>query len=164
MTLLFSEKYAASAPVFAVLMIAFHVMVQINLMGYTLTSAGYPSRSLGINVARTVQTVLGSILLIPIAGFIGPAYARLIAYYTVSPISLSLVRRSGIAVAVMPYLKQVGVLVFCAALAWWMNPLPVSLRGAVLLVFLVLSFALSTVSRADLQLVLPKRIVNRMGI
>jgi O-antigen/teichoic acid export membrane protein len=47
----FSDTYARSAPAFGLLMIALHMTFMVNLMGYTLTSAGHPGRSLGENVA-----------------------------------------------------------------------------------------------------------------
>src|SRR5207248_7146082 len=38
--LLYTAKYASSAPVFALLMIALHMTVLVSVLGYTLTAAG----------------------------------------------------------------------------------------------------------------------------
>lgn len=163
-TLLFSEKYAASSVVFALLMIALHMTVLVNLMGYTLTSAGFPGRSLGANVVRTTLAFLADLVLIPVLGFIGPAYASLIAYYTANPLSVWLLRRSSIGVTVVPYVKQTALLWLCAALFWWTRPAGFTYNAAIIVLFLVLNIALSTVSRDDLRLVLPEAVIKRLGI
>ena len=50
--LLFSSRYAASAPAFSVLMVALHMILVVNLLGYTLTSAGHPQRSLVVRCCQ----------------------------------------------------------------------------------------------------------------
>lgn len=163
-TLLFSEKYAASSAVFAVLMIALHMTLLVNLMGHTLTSAGYPRRSLGASVIRTALTVAADVLLIPSIGFVGPAWANMISYYVTNPVSVSLLRRSGILVTVAPYIKQTVLLWFCVALFWWAQPTEVLSRLAIIVLFLVLNIGLSTISAGDLKLVLPDAVTKRLGM
>lgn len=162
--LLFSEKYAASSAVFAVLMIALHMTLLVNLMGYALTSAGYPERSLGASVIRTALTVTADVLLIPALGFAGAAWARMIAYYATNPICVWLLRRSGIRTTVAPYLKQTALLWLCVALFWSMRPTAIVYKVAIVVFFFVLNLILCTVSRDDLKLVLPEAITGRLGI
>jgi len=163
-TLLFSEKYAASSLTFALLMIALHMSLMVNLMGYTLTAAGHPGRALGENVTRTTLNLLGDLLLIPIFGFVGPAYAALVSRYTANPVAVWLLRRSDIPVAVVPYAKQTLFLLVCAGLFWWIQPVTFAYRVAILALFVALNVLLSTISRDDLSLILPRGLIRRSGM
>jgi len=163
-TLLFSDRYASSSPVFALLMIALHMTILLTLMGYTLTAAGFPGRSFGGNAMRETLLVLADLVLIPALGLIGPAYAKLIAYYVANPLSVWLLRRSDIRVTVAPYVKQTALLWLGAASFWLIRPTALAPRVAIILLFVALNVALSTISRDDLTLVLPKAVTRRMGI
>jgi len=162
--LLFSEKYAVSSMAFAVLMIVLHMTVLVTLMGYTLTAAGFPGRSLGQNLVRTTLTILADLILIPILGFIGPALASFISYYVANPLGVWLLRRSGIQVAVAHYVKQTALLWLCAALFLWLQPAVFTYKVAIVGLFLALNFALSTVSGDDWKLMLPETVIKRLGL
>lgn len=162
-TLLFSEKYAASSLAFALLMLALHMTLLDNLMGYTLTSAGFPGRALGENLTRTTLNVLGDLALIPVLSFLGPAWATLAAAYGANPVVVWLLRRSDIAVAVGPYVKQTGLLLLCAGLFWWIQPAGFPFKVSILVLFVTLNVALSTITRDDVSLVLPRDLVKRPG-
>jgi O-antigen/teichoic acid export membrane protein len=151
--LLFSAQYAASAPAFAILMVTLQMVLVVNLLGYTLTSAGHPQRSLVVDIIRTGVLVLGSLLLIPLFGFMGAAYARLISSYVGSPVVLRLVRRDHPGLLVLSCLRQTVILLVCAGLGWWAEPLLAKLAVGAL--FFILSTTLGTLSRTDLALVLP---------
>ncbi|MDQ6672945.1 MAG: oligosaccharide flippase family protein [Chloroflexota bacterium] len=151
--LLFSARYAASAPAFAILMLTLHMVLVVNLLGYTLTSAGHPQRSLIVDSIRTGVLVLGSLLLIPLFGFMGAAYARLISSYVGSPVVVRLVRRDYPGMVIPQCLRQTAVLLFCAGLGWWADALVGKLAVGAL--FLILSATLGSLSSADLALVLP---------
>jgi O-antigen/teichoic acid export membrane protein len=160
--LLFSEKYAGSSLAFGVLMIAFHMTFVVNLMGFTLTAAGRPGWTLGENVVRTSITIVGDLLLIPLVGFVGPAFASVLATYSAHPIVVWLLGRSGVRVAVMPYGKQTLLLLVCAGLFWWLPPLGLALQVGLVAAFALLNLLLSTVERDDFRLMLPDRVVRRM--
>jgi len=161
--LVFSEKYAVSSPAFALLMITFHVSFVLSIMGYTLTAAGYPGRSLGENLFRTTVTIIGDLVLIPIYGFMGPVFASLIAAYAANPLAIRLLRRSGITVTLAPYVKQITLLLLGAALYWWIQPAGFVYRVAILIVFVGLNIVLATITRDDLDLVLPQIVSKRLG-
>jgi O-antigen/teichoic acid export membrane protein len=151
--LLFSSRYAASAPAFAVLMVTLHMVLVVNLFGYTLTSAGHPQRSLTVDIVRTGVLVCGSLALIPPFGFMGAAYARLVSSYVGSPVVVRLLRRDGPRVSVEPCLMQTGLLLVCAILAHWAEPLVLKLLLAIL--FVLSNAALRTVTSTDVGLLLP---------
>jgi O-antigen/teichoic acid export membrane protein len=160
-TLLFSERYAAASVAFALLMIGLQMSFIVNLMGYTMTAAGYPGRSLGQDAVRATINVLGDLLLIPIFGLLGPAFASLAAGYTANPVGVWLLRRSGVPVAVAPYAKQTLLLLLFSALFWLIQPSPFVAKIGIVLAFIVCSALLSTVGRQDLTLLLPIKLKSR---
>jgi O-antigen/teichoic acid export membrane protein len=160
-TLLFSEKYADSASAFGVLMLALHMGLLVNIMGYTLTAIGHPQRSLAENTVRTVLSVLGNLLLIPPFGFLGSAIVKFIAYHTSNPFSLWLLKRSEISVKITPYVTQSILLLLSAAFYWWVRPELITYKLAIILGFLILNMLLSTISLEDLGLVIPKFRIHR---
>jgi O-antigen/teichoic acid export membrane protein len=155
-TLLFSEKYADSASAFGVLVLALHMGMLVNIMGYTLTALGYPQRSLAENTMRTVLSILGNLLMIPPFGFVGSAIVKFIAYHTSNPFSLWLLKRSEISVKTTPYITQTIFLLLSAAFYWWVRPELILEKLAIILAFLLLNILLSTISLEDLGLVIPK--------
>ncbi len=161
-TLLFSEKYAASSTAFALLMLAFHMTFLVNLTGYTLTAAGFPRRSLIQDATNVVFGVVGDLLLIPRLGFVGAALANMISSYAANPVSIWLLRRSGIRLTVSHYAKQVVLLWLCAALFWWTRPGELLYQLAIIALFLVLNVALATISVEDLKLMLPDAVTRRL--
>jgi O-antigen/teichoic acid export membrane protein len=163
-TLLFSQKYADASLAFALFMLSLHMTCLVNLMGYMLTATGKPGRSLIADSIRTTVHGAGDLLLIPRFSYVGTAYAAIAAAYIANPIAVWFLRRSGIRTEVLPYAKQTGLLLTCAALFWAVHPSALAFRMAIVLLFVVLNVALSTISRDDLSLVLPDRLSKRPRI
>lgn len=153
--ILFSAKYDVSSSVFSLLMIGLQMNVLVTLMGYTLTSAGYPGRSLATNALREALIVVADLLLIPLFGLVGPAYGKLIAYYFANPISVWMLRRSHIRVSMAPYIKQTLLLWVIVILFWWLRPQGYLIKTIIIIVFFALNISLSTISRDDVALILP---------
>jgi O-antigen/teichoic acid export membrane protein len=162
-TLLFSHKYAASAPIFAILMLAFHVAFMLNLMGYTMTAAGQPGRSLWANLARVGLNVAGDLALIPYFGAVGAACAGLASAYIANPIAIWLTRKSGTIIEVASYSKQAVLLLLAGGVMLWSQPMHILYRAGILLLFVLLNVILGTVSVDDLNLVLPEAITGRIN-
>jgi O-antigen/teichoic acid export membrane protein len=161
--MLFSAKYETSSMVFSLLMIGLQMNVLVTLMGYTLTSAGYPGRSLAANAIRETLIVVAALILIPIWGLIGPAFGKLFAYYVANPISIWMLRRSHIRVVSAPYIKQTVLLWLGAILFWWLQPQGFVIKAMMVLIFIVMNVALSTIAREDLALILPNALSKRLG-
>lgn len=153
--ILFSAKYDFSSSVFSLLMIGLQMNVLVTLMGYTLTSAGYPGRSLATNALREALIVVADLLLIPLLGLIGPACGKLIAYYFANPLSVWMLRRSHIRVMMAPYMKQTALLWAGVILFWWLKPQGGGIPMLIIIAFFVLNISFSTISRDDVTLVLP---------
>ena len=161
--MLFSAKYETSSMIFSLLMIGLQMNVLVTLMGYTLTSAGYPGRSLAANAIRETLIVVAALILIPIWGLIGPAFGKLAAYYVANPLSIWMLRRSRIQVVSAPYIKQTALLWIGAILFWLLQPQGFLLKAMMILIFITVNVALSTISRQDLALVLPNALSRRLG-
>lgn len=163
-TILFSDKYTESGPVFAVLMIALHMNVLITIMGYSLTAAGYPGRSLGANAVREAFMFVTNLLLIPVVGFIGPGYAKVLAFYIANPISIWLLKRSNFNVNMTSFIKQTLLLLFSTALFWIFQPEAIILKIVIIVLFIILNISLSTLNRDDLSIVLPVFVKKKLGM
>ena len=163
MTLLFSHKYAASALVFGILMLAFHVAFMINLMGYTMTAAGYPGRSLWANLVRIGLNVAGDLALIPYFAAVGAACAGLVSAYIANPVAIWLTRKSGTVIEVASYSKQAILLLAAGGTVLWFQPLHLLYKAGIIGLFVLLNIILATVSVDDLNLVLPEAMTGRIS-
>jgi O-antigen/teichoic acid export membrane protein len=151
---IFSSRYAVSAPAFAVLMVALHMVLVVNLMGYTLTSAGHPRRSLVVDVIRTSVVLGASLALVAPFGFLGAACARLLSSYSGAPVVVWLLRRD-LPVDAGGLLKSTCILLVCAPLAALTQPAGALVRIAVAIVFLALNVGAGAIRLDDLRLLVP---------
>jgi O-antigen/teichoic acid export membrane protein len=162
-TILFSEKYANSSMAFALLMLAFHMTLLVNLTGYTLTAAGFPKRSLVQDTTNVVFGVIGDLLLIPKLGYTGAALANMISSYAANPVAVWLLWQSNLRLRIKGFAKQIALLWFCVALFWFIQPTGFIYKIGIILVFIVLNCAFSTISVEDLNLVLPDILIKRLS-
>jgi O-antigen/teichoic acid export membrane protein len=151
-TLTFGATYSADAPIFALLMLALHMSLLVNVLGYTLTAAGRSGRSLGVDLVRAVVSAGADVALIPGFGALGSAYATLLSSYASGPVAAWLVRRSALTAAVAPHVKQSLILLLCAGLVWWAYPSGLAHKLAILVLFFVLSALSATITRDDLAI------------
>ena len=159
--LLFSDKYLISVPGFGLLMLAFHLMLTVNLLGYTLTAAKQAVKSLIANVLLTATQIITDWLLIPLLDFVGPAVAGNLSAVLNLPVNLLMLRRIGVRVAVSPLVKQTTLLLAFGGLSWWLQPQSLILKGGILLIYVAASILLDTISIEDLSLVVPEKILRR---
>jgi hypothetical protein len=68
---------------------------------------------------------------------------------------VSLLKRDGPAMRVAPCFKQTGVLLVCAALAWWTQAGGLPAKLGVAVAFVALCAALGTITLADLSFLVP---------
>jgi O-antigen/teichoic acid export membrane protein len=59
-------------------MLNFQFRSTANILGYSILSAGYPAVSMRVNAVSSIISIAGSLLMIPIWGFIGSVYALLL--------------------------------------------------------------------------------------
>jgi O-antigen/teichoic acid export membrane protein len=153
--IIFSSRYAASAPAFAIMMIGLHMVLVVNLMGYTLTSAGHPRRSLVVDVIRTGVVLGASLSLVPTFSFLGAAYARLVSSYSGAPAVVWLLRGGGPSVQSGVLFRSTAILLVCSALAALTQAAGPIAKVGVAIVFVVLSARLGVLSVDDIRLFIP---------
>lgn len=170
LTLLFSAQYASAALAFSVMMIAFHMMFLVNLLGYTLTSAGYPQLSLIENSVRAGVSLVASIALIPFFNVNGAAASRLLSNYASNPVAIWLLRKKDIPVNVRSFVTQTGLLWIGCAIGWYVPLLDLSLtmsialRLTILALFVVINFMVGTVSLQEINALVPRSIWTKIGL
>jgi len=120
--LLFSETYREAAPAFAVLMFCFLLRAVSNVMGYSLVSAGHSSVPVKINSVSSVVNLGGSILLIPVFGFIGAAYALLLMVVVSTALHSFYLSRAGLPPAFGQVLPPIACALAIAAGVEWITP------------------------------------------
>jgi O-antigen/teichoic acid export membrane protein len=142
-------------------MVAFHLMLTVNLLGYTLTAARQAVKSLAANVLLTITQAITDWLLIPTLNFVGPAVAGNLSALLNMPVNILMLRRIGVQVAVSPLIKQTVLLLAFGGLSWWLEPQSLVIRGGLVLIYIAACILLDTISIEDLSLVVPERILRR---
>jgi O-antigen/teichoic acid export membrane protein len=154
--LLFSERYLESAPAFALLMVTLNIALVGNIMGTTLVAAGHSDKPAKINIIMTVVNISGNLIMIPIFGFMGAVYATLISGAATNPFIVWFLRRIGIKVDILEYLKSWLVFLIFTAFFVIIGIKALMSKCLLLVIFLVVCLALSIIKKKDL-LVLFKR-------
>ena len=78
-TLLFSESYRAAGPVFEILIVSSTLLTIFTTLSAILVGKGHPKIETKMMITLLVFLTVGNVLLIPIFGIIGAAYAFLLA-------------------------------------------------------------------------------------
>jgi O-antigen/teichoic acid export membrane protein len=107
--LLFSEQYLPSAPTLSLLMIALNMELVIYVLGNTLVAAGQSDKPVKCNVVTIVVNILGNVVLIPMLGFVGAAWARIASRYAANPLNIWYLRRMALKVDAWGYIKPIVV-------------------------------------------------------
>lgn len=151
---LFSAEYGKAAMVFSVLMLAVHMELVVYVLGNSLVAFGESDKPVKCNALATLVGLLGAAALIPLAGALGAAIARVVSRYTASVANVWFLRRRSVEVRVGAYL---GPLALCAPFwlgAMSLRHLPVSTRLALVVGFVAASLAAGMVSVTDVRGVL----------
>lgn len=83
--LVFTEEYLDSATALGLLMLPLSVGLIQNVYSATLIAADYPAEPFKINVIGMSVNLGANLLLIPIFGFYGAVYARIVAVFVAHP-------------------------------------------------------------------------------
>lgn len=140
-TTLFSETYAASAPVFILLMAGLCLTFVDYTLGYTLVAQGDSDKPAYINLVHSSASTLCNYLLIPLLGGIGAAVASLIGFAVANPISVFFLRRRGVRVRVGNYVKPILIFLLAWLPIYYFQATAVVPQVAALCLFLTGSFA-----------------------
>ena len=149
-TLLFSAKYLDSHTVLISLMLAFHIGLIAQIIGYTLTSAGYPKLSLIQNILLAIFIIGLNLILIPRYGFNGAAFAMLLANLLVNPVCLILLRRIDMSILRSRYWVHVLMLAGMVSVNQMVS-LNSIMRILLILLFIVLNFIFSIIRLDEIK-------------
>ena len=109
-TVFFGSRYVQSAPILALLMVAVTVELILYVLGNTLVAIGHPEQPFKCNIATTVVSVAGTVLLVPLFGPIGAAYAKIASRCVALPLNTWFLRRGGYEAGSSGYLFPIAVL------------------------------------------------------
>ncbi|PJF40382.1 MAG: hypothetical protein D6737_03740 [Chloroflexi bacterium] len=150
-TLIFSDRYLPAAPAMGLIMIAAGFALASEVLEVALIAAGHPSYVIANNTVMTGVTVGTNLALIPMFGFMGAVFARLISNIVVLPVVLLGIYREKIKADIMIFFRSAFVLGICLVmyygLGWQENYI---LKSLLLVLFIALSFLFSVVSTRDL--------------
>jgi lipopolysaccharide exporter len=163
-TLVFGGRYAAAAPAFTILLVAFSLGVVVNLMGYSLTASNRPGRSFQLNLARTAVNIVGCFVLIPALGFVGAAWASLLAQAVALPIAWWHLRRLSLPAFGLHHLRHGLLASIVLGVFIWQPPMTVGLRAVLLAALPLLALTMSVVTISDLALLAPRRLLGQSGL
>jgi len=147
--ILFSERYLESAPALSLLMFALSIGLIGNVLGTSLVSAGYSTKPLIANVVATIVNVLGNLIMIPIFGFIGAAFASVITKCITNPVLIWFLKKNGINVRAKEYIKPILMFIVCWFLFLRFGGEVVLVRIFLICLFLVLCVFLNVISKKD---------------
>jgi O-antigen/teichoic acid export membrane protein len=151
--LIFTSKYASSAPVFAILMINLSIGLIGNVIGTTLVAVGDTKKPAFINFFNSITSWLGSILLIPLFGLIGASIANMTGTLIAFPLNPYFLRKR-MELKDIAYFKP--LLLFCVwgILVFFIKPELLILKAAFLIAFVLACFFLSIITKKDFSLVI----------
>jgi O-antigen/teichoic acid export membrane protein len=153
--LVFSRQYSGSAPAFSLLMISLNMALSGNLMGTALVAAGRSDRPVRINIVMALIVLCGNLLFIPALGFVGAAWAALMANYCTNlTASIWYLRKEGIVVSWKDLLKPILLFAAYAAFILAIKPESIAFKAGLACLFVLSGIPLSIVSKRDLSVVL----------
>jgi O-antigen/teichoic acid export membrane protein len=148
--LLFSKEYSNIAPGFSILMIAMSLGLVGNLLGSSLVAIGQSDKPFKVNLIGGVSTIVGNLLLIPVCGFMGAVYTKILERSITNPLNVMFLRRADIRVKFSGYLKSFGAFGICAIFYWVNKPEAIITKLLIIVLFLVLCMCLSVVRKEEL--------------
>lgn len=150
LTLMFSDKYLDSVPVFGLLMIGLTFTILDSNLGYSLVAVGDSDKPFIINIIHAALSLSGYLILIPKLGIIGAALASILGTALVNPLAVFFLRRRHVKAKFNNYLKPLLILCLCLAIYYLTNPLNLLVKLGVYVVFIAASFAISVITQRDL--------------
>ncbi len=147
--LLFSVKYLDCAPILPLLMVATSIGLISNVLGTSLVSAGYSKLPVMINIVDTVVNVAANVMMIPVFGVMGAAYAAILARAMTNPVNVWFLKKNGVRVNVSEYLKPVFIFATCMAVYYMLRSPEILHKLFIILTYLIACNRLSVITVED---------------
>jgi len=149
--LLFSDRYLESAPTLSILMLSLSIGLIGNVLGTSLVAFGQSDKPAKINLVNTITNVVGNVIMIPIFGFIGAAYAALISRCATNPLNVWFLKKAGIRVEISQYLKPIIVFGVPWFLFVFFKPENIIIKLSLLISFFIFCILLSIIKKKDIS-------------
>lgn len=153
-TLLFSEQYQASVPVFVILMIALNLTLVETTLGYSLVAIGDSDKPLIINIVRSITSLACNLALIPVFGFVGAAIANVLGNLVTIPLDMLFLSRREMPAHFWDYFKPVAIFGVYGLLFVLLGTTLPLFKIAIVLLFLTTCLILSVIRLDDLSAIL----------
>jgi O-antigen/teichoic acid export membrane protein len=150
-SMIFSDKYLLSVPVFVLLMMVLKFSLIDYTFGYSLVALGNTKATALINVAHCSISLICSLILIPLYGIIGAASATLAGYILVNPLYVWFLRRGKLDIKVWQYLKTVLIFIIFGILIVSLNSFDFVFKLAIIPFYFITCFLFSIVTFYDLN-------------
>lgn len=147
--LLFSVKYLDSAPILSLLMIALSIGLIGNILGTSLVAAGHSKLPVMINLVDTAVSLTANLVLIPMFGVIGAAYAAILARALTNPVNVWFLKRNGIEVRVTEYLRPALIFAVCMVIYVTTGSGGILMNISIIILFLAACLGFSVIRRND---------------
>jgi hypothetical protein len=98
--------------------------------------------------------VAGKIIMSPIFGFAGAAYATLLARIVANPVYVLFVNKSGLQVNLRKYITPIVILGACGSVYMVYGSIGVGFKLSLILIFVALSLGLSVITWKDMTILL----------
>jgi O-antigen/teichoic acid export membrane protein len=150
----FSAEFLPSSLVFYILMINLTLRIIDETLGYSLVAVGESNKPALINFVRAIITLGAYALLIPIPalGIIGAALSTIIGTIVANPLNIYFLRRKQVQAKFSTFLKPFAIFFALYLPARFLLPqMNWLLKIAAILIYFLLSFALSVFTKEDIQ-------------
>jgi O-antigen/teichoic acid export membrane protein len=147
--LLFSAQYLGVYPIFVLMMVWLGVNVLENTVGYSLIAIGEPDKPLIVNIVRTVISLIGNLILIPINGLIGAALVKLFSNIIATPLDILFLVRRRFYVRVSEYIKPLISFGAATAIFYLLSSPLFFMKLGVIALFVVSCLLLSVITKED---------------
>ena len=148
---LFSERYLQSAPALSLLMVGLSIGLIGNILGTSLVALGQSDKPVKINMVDTITNVLGNLIMIPMFGIMGAAYATLFSRCATNPINVWFLKKAGVRIQISQYLKPILIFGICWILFLISKQETIIIKLSLILLFLILSMILSVIKKKDIS-------------
>jgi O-antigen/teichoic acid export membrane protein len=150
--LLFSEAYLPSYFAFVLLMLGLTLNVLENTLGYSLVAIGDSDKPLIVNVVRTVLSLIGNLIFLPLAGFVGAAFVSVGGNLAAIPLDAYFLWKRKLRPNFTAVAKPASVLVVFSLVFIGLGAASPLLKIAMVVLYLPVCFFLSVVTSRDLAL------------
>jgi O-antigen/teichoic acid export membrane protein len=146
---LFSDKYLESASALWILMVALSIGLIEYIFGGTLIALGESDKPVKINIVSAITNIAGNFVMIPFYGFVGAAYATILARVITNPIYILFVNKYGLKVNIVMLFTPIAILGVCAGMYIIFGYVGLVYKFTVIIIFIALCLKLSVIAWKD---------------